>query len=438
MTLSPELIGILGFLAMFVLLAIGIHIGVSLGMVGLIGCGIMLGFSRSISLLVTTPYYVVADYNFIVLPMFILMGEMAFQGGIGILLYRAASKWLGRLHGGLAMATTAASAALGAITGSSLAATATFGKMALPEMRRHNYDDSLSAGVVAASGTLAVMIPPSGIMVLYTILAPVSLGKLMIAGVIPGFISAFIYMVMIYTRVRLNPQLGPRSTEMVSWKDRFASIRWLTPVLIVMLAMLGGIYVGIFSPIEAGAVGAFTVFLVVMARRSLSLSQLMSTLVNTVRASAMIGLVIVGAMVFGRFLMLTELPDALTVFVSSLQISPVAILCVVLAIYIVLGCIMDVPAMIVITVPIFYPVLHGLGLDDIWVAILIIKIVEIAAVTPPIGLNVYVLKGVVGDDVTVGSIFRGIIPFFIMDVLTLVLLVAVPQIALWLPSTMFD
>ncbi|MEJ2739789.1 MAG: TRAP transporter large permease [Dehalococcoidia bacterium] len=415
MTLSPELIGILGFLAMFVLLAIGIHIGISLGVIGLIGCGIMLGFSRSISLLVTTPYYVVADYNFIVLPMFILMGEMAFQGGIGILLYRAASKWLGRLHGGLAMATTAASAALGAITGSSLAATATFGKMALPEMRRHNYDDSLSAGVVAASGTLAVMIPPSGIMVLYTILAPVSLGKLMIAGVIPGFISAFIYMVMIYTRVRLNPQLGPRSTEMVSWKDRFASIRWLTPVLIVMLAMLGGIYVGIFSPIEAGAVGAFTVFLVVMARRSLSLSQLMSTLVNTVRASAMIGLVI-----------------------SNLQISPVAILCVVLAIYIVLGCIMDVPAMIVITVPIFYPVLHGLGLDDIWVAILIIKIVEIAAVTPPIGLNVYVLKGVVGDDVTVGSIFRGIIPFFIMDVLTLVLLVAVPQIALWLPSTMFD
>jgi C4-dicarboxylate transporter DctM subunit len=435
--LSPEMIGILGFLAMFVLLAFGIHIGISLGVIGFIGCGIMLGFSRSLSLMVTTPYYVVADYNFIVLPMFILMGEMAFQGGIGILLYRAASKWLGRLHGGLAMATTAASAALGAITGSSLAATATFGKMALPEMRRHNYDDSLSAGVVAASGTLAVMIPPSGIMVLYTILAPVSLGKLMIAGVIPGFISALIYMVMIYTRVRLNPRLGPRSTELVSWKERFLSIRWLTPVLIVMIAMLGGIYVGIFSPIEAGAVGAFTVFIVVMARRSLSLSQLMSTLVNTVRSSSMIGLVIVGAMVFGRFLMLTELPDALTAFVSNLDISPVAVLAVILAIYIVLGCIMDVPAMIVITVPIFFPVLHGLGLDDIWVAILVIKIVEIAAITPPIGLNVYVLKGVVGDTVTVGNIFRGIIPFFIMDVLTLILLLFVPQIALWLPSTMF-
>jgi C4-dicarboxylate transporter DctM subunit len=435
---SPEVIGILGFAAMFVMLAFGIHIGITLGVIGFIGCGVMLGFSRSLSLLVSTPYYQVADYAFIVLPMFILMGELAFQGGIGMLLYKAASKWLGRLHGGLAMATTAASAALGAITGSSLAAAATFGKMAIPEMRRHNYSEKLSAGVVAASGTLAVMIPPSGIMVLYTILAPVSLGKLMIAGVIPGFISAAIYMVMIYTRVRLNPQLGPKSTEVVSWKERFSSIRWLTPVAVVMVAMLGGIYIGIFSPIEAGSVGAFVVFVVVLARRSVSPSMLMTSLANTVRSSSMIGLVIVGAMVFGRFLMITDLPDALSAFVSGLALHPVGILAVVLLIYIVLGCIMDVPAMIVITVPIFYPVLNGLGLNDIWVAILIIKIVEIAAITPPIGLNVYVLKGVVGDVVTVGDIFRGIIPFFVMDVLTLALLVAVPQIALWLPSTMFD
>jgi C4-dicarboxylate transporter DctM subunit len=275
-------------------------------------------------------------------------------------------------------------------------------------------------------------------MVLYTILAPVSLGKLMIAGVIPGFISAAIYMVMIYTRVRLNPQLGPKSTEVVSWKERFSSIRWLTPVAVVMVAMLGGIYIGIFSPIEAGSVGAFVVFVVVLARRSVSPSMLMTSLANTVRSSSMIGLVIVGAMVFGRFLMITDLPDALSAFVSGLALHPIGILAVVLLIYIVLGCIMDVPAMIVITVPIFYPVLNGLGLNDIWVAILIIKIVEIAAITPPIGLNVYVLKGVVGDVVTVGDIFRGIIPFFVMDVLTLALLVAVPQIALWLPSTMFD
>jgi C4-dicarboxylate transporter DctM subunit len=435
---SPELLGILGFVFMFVLLALGLHIGISLSVIGFIGCALMLGFSRSLSMLVTTPYYVVADYNFIVLPMFILMGEMAFQGGIGVLLYKAASKWLGRLHGGLAMATTAASALLGAITGSTLAAAATFGKIAVPEMRRHNYDDKLSAGVVAASGTLAVLIPPSGIMVLYSILTDVSLGKLMIAGIIPGFMSAAIYMVMIYSKVRLNPSIGPRSTEIVSWKERFASIRWLTPVVVVMIAMLGGIYTGVFTPIEAGSVGAFTVFVVVLARRTVSPSMMVTTLVNTVRASAMIGLVIVGAMVFGRFLMLTELPDALLSFVAGLEISPIGVLVVILLIYIVLGCIMDVPAMIVITVPMFYPLLHGLGLDDIWVAILIIKIVEIAAITPPIGLNVYVLKGVVGGAVSVGDIFRGILPFFVMDVLTLALLVAVPRITLLLPSTMFQ
>jgi C4-dicarboxylate transporter DctM subunit len=290
---------------------------------------------------------------------------------------------------------------------------------------------------VAASGTLAVMIPPSGIMVLYTILTDVSLGKIMIAGIIPGFMSAAIYMVMIYSRVRLNPSMGPRSTEIVSWKERFASIRWLTPVIVVMVAMLGGIYTGVFTPIEAGSVGAFVVFVVVLARRVVTPSMLITTLANTIRASSMIGLVIVGAMVFGRFLMLTELPEALLTFVAGLEIPPVGILVVILVIYVFLGCIMDVPAMIVITVPIFYPLLHGLGLDDIWVAILIIKIVEIAAITPPIGLNVYVLKGVVGEAISVGDIFRGILPFFIMDILTLALLVAVPRITLLLPSTMF-
>ena len=435
--LSPELLGILGFFFMFVLLAMGLHIGISLGVIGFIGCAIMLGFSKSLSMLVTTPYYVVANYAFIVLPMFIFMGEMAFQGGIGILLYKAAAKWLGRLHGGLAMATTAAAAAFGAITGSTLAAAATFGKLAIPEMKRHNYDAKLSAGVVAASGTLAVLIPPSGIMVLYSILTDVSLGKIMIAGIIPGFMSATIYMVMIYFRVRLNPRLGPRSTEIVSWKERFSSVRWLTPVAVVMIAMLGGIYTGVFTPIEAGSVGAFVVFVVVLARRSITPSMLVTTLANTIRASSMIGLVIVGAMVFGRFLMLTDLPEALLAFVTGLAIPPVGVLVVILLIYVVLGCIMDVPAMIVITVPMFYPLLHGLGLDDIWVAVLIIKIVEIAAITPPIGLNVYVLKGVVGDAVSVGDIFRGILPFFVMDILTLALLVAVPKITVWLPSMMF-
>ena len=435
--ISPELIAGLGFLALFVLLALGIHIGIALGFIGFIGCGLMLGFSKSLSLLVTTFFFTATDYSFIVLPMFILMGEFAFQGGIGTLLFTAASKWLGRLHGGLAMATCAANAFFGAVTGSSLAAVATFGKLAIPEMMRLKYDGKIAAGVVAASGTLAVMIPPSGVMVLYAILTEVSLGKMLIAGVIPGFISAIIYMVMIYFRVRLNPRLGPRSTEVVSWKERLSATKWLTPLAVVMIVMLGGLYIGVFTPVEAGSVGAFTVFAIVLARRSLPLAALKTTLANTARTTAMIFLVIAGAMVFGKFIMLAGLPDALLAFVSSLAIPPIGTLVVILLIYIGLGCIMDVPSMLVITLPMFYPLLHGLGLDDIWVAILIIKIVEIAAITPPIGMNIYVLKGVIGDVVTIGDLLRGIFPFLLMDVLTLAILVAFPQIILWLPSTMF-
>jgi C4-dicarboxylate transporter DctM subunit len=231
--------------------------------------------------------------------------------------------------------------------------------------------------------------------------------------------------------------LGPRSTEVVSWKERLAATRWLTPVMVVMIVMLGGIYAGVFSPVEAGSIGAFVVFAVVLARRSLPLAKLKKTLESTARTAGMICLVIVGAMVFGRFIMLTGLPDALLAFVSGLAMPPVGILAVILLIYIGLGCVMDVPSMLVITLPMFYPLLHGLGLDDIWVAILTVKIVEIAAITPPIGMNVYVLKGVIGDVVTIGDLFRGITPFFIMDVLTLAILVAFPQIVLWLPSTMF-
>jgi tripartite ATP-independent transporter DctM subunit len=305
-------------------------------------------------------------------------------------------------------------------------------------MMHHNYDSRLAAGVVAASGTLAVLIPPSGVMVIYCIFTEVSLGGMMMAGIIPGFLSALIYMVMIYVRVRLNPHLGPRSTEVVPWKERLLATRWLTPIAVIMIVMLGGIYLGIFSPVEAGAVGAFTVLVVVLARRSLSLTALRTGLTNAAETSAMIFFVVIGAMIFGKFIALSGLPDLLLAFVTGLTVPPVGILVVILLVYIVLGCVMDVPSMMCITLPMFYPLLHGLGFEDLWVGILIIKIVEIASITPPIGMNVYVLKGVVGDVVSLGGLFQGIIPFFIMDILTLAVLVAFPQISLWLPSMMYQ
>ena len=434
---SPEVLGILGFVAMFVLLALGVHVGIAMAVTGFFGCALMLGFAKSLSQLVATPYFTVADYSFIVLPMFIMMGELAFQGGIGILLYKVASKWMGRLPGGLAMATVAANALFGAISGSTLAATATFGKLAVPEMIRFNYDKKLATGVVASAGTLAVMIPPSGTMVIYCIMTEVSLGKLMMAGFIPGIIIAIIYMVMIYFRVRLNSRLGPPIAESPTWKDRFTSIRWLIPLIVIVIVMLGGIYIGIFSPVEAGAVGAFTVLIVVLARRSLSFSQFKNAIINTTLTTGMICLVLMGAMVFGKFLMLTSLPDHLLHWVSGLQIPPLGVLVVVLVIYIILGCILDVPSMLVITLPIFFPLLAGLGFDGVWLGILVILEVEMGVITPPVGMNVFVLKSVVGEMASIGDIFRGIVPFFYMDILVMVILVAFPVLSLWLPSMMF-
>jgi tripartite ATP-independent transporter DctM subunit len=435
--LSPELIGVLGLLAMFIGLALGIHIGVTLGVLGFAGCVAILGFQKSYSVLVTTPFVTASTYSFIVLPMFILMGEFAFQGGVGRLLFTAASKWLGRLHGGLAMASCAAAALFAAITGSSLATAATFGKVATPEMMRLNYDGKLAAGSVAAAGSLAALIPPSGLMVLYCIFTDVSLGKLFIAGFIPGAISALIYMGMIYIRVRINPSLGPPSDEVVSWKEKISSVRWLTPLVIVVIVMLGGIYGGIFSPVEAGSIGAFVVFVVVLARRSLPLKALKTALENAARTTAMIFFIIIGAMIFGKFLTLSGLPDALMMFIESLAVPRIYILILILIIYVILGAIMDVQAMICITLPIFFPLLSGLGFDGVWLGILTIKIIEIGVITPPIGLNVYVVKGVLGDTISLSDLFKGILPFFYMDVLTLAILVAFPQISLWLPSKMF-
>jgi C4-dicarboxylate transporter DctM subunit len=435
--LSPALVGCLGLLAMLIGLALGIHIGFVLGLLGFLGCVVLIGYAKSLSVLSATPYCTMADFSFVVLPMFILMGEFAFQGGLGELLYAAASKWLGRLHGGLAMATTAASAFFAVITGSSLATVASFGKVAVPEMIRLKYDAKLACGVVAASGSMASLIPPSGLMVFFCIFTQVSLGKLLLAGFIPGFLEALTYMVLIYFRVRLNPSLGPPLTEQVTWKEKALALRWLGPIVITAAVMLGGIYTGVFSPIEAGAIGAFVVFVVICSRRCLSLSLLKTSLSNTARTSAMIFFVVIGAMIFSKFLVLSNLPDMLLTVIAGLEVPPHVILIIVILVYIILGTFMDVIAMLAITLPMFFPLLNGLGFDGVWIGIIIVKVVEMAVITPPIGMNVFVAKAVVGDVVSLGGLFRGILPFFVMDIVSVILLVVFPQICLWLPSMMY-
>jgi len=434
---SPEIIGLIGLVVMVVGLFLSVHIGVVLGGVGLLGCIVIQGFGKGLGLLASTAYYTVSNYGFVALPMFIMMGEFAFQGEIGSLLYTAVSKWMGHRYGGLAMATTVANAMFATIAGDSLSATATFGKIAIPEMIRYKYDKVFACGVVASAGCLAVLIPPSGVMILYCIFTSVSLGKLMIAGFIPGIISTIIYMTYIYTKVRLNPDAAPRSSEIASWKERFYVVRWIIPIAVVMIVMFGGIYTGIFSPIEAGAIGAFTVLILNLARKTFSLSKFVAALANVARTTAMIFFVIIGAMIFSKFLVVAGIPDLVITAITSLHMSKYVVLLIIIILYLIMGCFMTVPAMLAVSLPLFFPLAEGLGFNGIWFGIIIVLMCEIAALTPPVGLNVYVLKAVVGDLLPTGSIFRGIVPFFFLNLIIVAILIAFPQLSLWLPSMMF-
>jgi tripartite ATP-independent transporter DctM subunit len=435
--LSPETLGVVGILAMIAGLFLGVHIGIVLGGVGLLGCIVIAGFAKGIGLLASTAYFTVSNYGFIALPMFIMMGEFAFQGEIGSLLYTAVSKWMGHRYGGLAMATTVANAMFATIAGDSLSATATFGKIAIPEMIRYKYDKVFACGVVASAGCLAVLIPPSGVMILYCIFTSVSLGRLMMAGFIPGIISTIIYMSYIYTKVRLNPGMAPRSSEISSWRERFRVIKWIIPLAVVMIVMFGGIYTGIFSPIEAGAIGAFTVLILNLARGTFSLSKYAAAMANVARTTAMIFLVIIGAMIFSKFLVLAGIPDLVLTAITSLHMSKYVVLFIIIVLYLIMGCFMTVPAMLAVSLPLFFPLAEGLGFNGVWFGIIIVLMCEIAALTPPVGLNVYVLKAVVGDLVPTGGIFRGIVPFFFLNLIIVAILIAFPQLSLWLPSMMF-
>ena len=259
----------------------------------------------------------------------------------------------------------------------------------------------------------------------------------MIAGFFPGIMSAIIYLTYIYTKVRLHPRLAPRSNEVPTWKERFIAIRWLIPIVIVVMVMFGGIYTGVFSPVEAGAIGAFTVFILLMIRRSINLSSFKAGVSNVARTTTMIFLVIIGAMIFSKFLVVAGIPDMMLNFITNLNVSPLMVLIIILIIYLILGTFMGVVAMLAVTLPMFFPLSQGLGFEGVWFGIIIILMCEIAALTPPVGLNVYVLKAVVGDLVSIGAIFRGVIPFFVLNLIIVVILVTFPKISLWLPSMMF-
>lgn len=432
--MTPIDVGVIGIVALLVALFSGMPIGVGMLVVGLGGMIYISGWGAGLGLLKTVPYTTMANYSLSVVPLFILMGEFAFRSGISRDLYSTTYRWLGNLRGGLAMATVGACAGFAAVSGSSLATAGAMGEVALPEMKRYKYDDRLATGCIAAGGSIGIMIPPSVVLIIYGILTEQSIGKLFLAGFIPGVLEAIFYMIVIYIITTRSPIMGPPG-PVTSFREKVTSLKGTWAVLALFLLVIGGIYTGIFSPTEAGAVGAFGTLFWGLARRRFTWQSFIKSLLGAGRITAMAFLILIGAMIFGYFLAVTRLPFALADFVAGLPMNRYIILGAILLIFLFMGCIMEVLGMVILTVPIFFPVVMALNFDPIWFGILTVRAVEMGQITPPVGINVFVIKGV-AQDVSLETIFRGIIPFFLGDICLLALLVAVPQISLFLPGLM--
>jgi len=426
--------GYLGLSAIFVLVVLGMRIAFATALVGFGGIYILKNWAAASGVMGFLPHGIVAHYSLSVIPLFIIMGYFAFYAGLTRDIFWTARQWVGHLPGGLAIASVLGCAGFAACSGASTASAAVMGKVAIPEMREYGYDRKLAAGVVAAGGTLASLIPPSVILVIYGIITEQSIGKLLVAGFIPGIVSAIIYAAMIYFRVKRNPALG-RPMPPVSLKRKLISLRGTSGILLLILLILGGIYSGAFTPTEAGGAGAFGAFLMALGLRRLTWARLKESLLETGKTTIMVFAIIVGVLIFVRFLALTGLPSMFTETVLALPVNRYFVLVAILMVYIFLGMFLDAIGMMMLTLPIVFPAIIGLGFDPIWFGIILVKMCEICLITPPVGLNVYVVRSV-APDIPLEEIFVGILPFLIMDILTVALLVIFPQIVTFLPATM--
>ncbi|MBW2066912.1 MAG: TRAP transporter large permease [Deltaproteobacteria bacterium] len=432
--MSTLTIGFLGFALLMILIFLRMPITVAMGSIGVIGMAYLSGFDAGINLLKTVPYATIANYGFSVVPLFILMGNFCFNAGVSKDLYHTVRSWLGQLRGGLAMATVGACAGFAAVSGSSLATAATMGTVALPEMREYRYDPALATGSISAGGTLGILIPPSVVLVIYGILTEQAIGNLFIAGFIPGILEALFYILTIYLLCKRNPLLGPAGPK-TTLGEKFKSLKDTWMMLVLFLLVIGGIYVGIFSPTEAAGIGASGALFLSLLRRRMNWQGFTTSLMETLKTGSMIFTILISAMVFGYFLAVTRLPFELANVVGGLAVNRYIILMGILAVYIILGCMMVPMAMIILTIPIVFPLIVDQGFDPIWFGIITVRIFEIAQITPPVGMNVFVIKGV-AEDVPMGTIYKGIFPFFVADIVHLILLILFPQIALFLPGLM--
>ena len=436
--MGTDAVAVIGFLVLFALMLLRVPVGMAMGLVGVSGFAYIVGAGPALKAVGHTSMRTVTDYTFGVIPMFLLMGAFVTNSGMSRELFRAANTWVGHRRGGLGIATIIACGGFAAISGSSVATAATFSTVAYPEMRRHNYPQSFAVGVIAAGGTLGAMLPPSTVLAVYGIITEQDIGKLFMAGVVPGVLAALMYILTIniigYWRPGFLPE-GPRATS----QERLAAVRDVWAPLLLFVFVIGGLY-GLpflprFTPTEAGGVGAAGAFIIGVLRGRLGRPEILRSLLQATRTAAAVFTVLIGALLFGYFLTVTQTPQKVTEFMTGLGLGRYGVLALIMLMYLVLGCLMDAMAMIILTIPIIFPVIVHLGFDPIWFGVIIVMTVELGLIHPPVGMIVFVIKSVV-HDVSFATIFRGVLPFIVTDLVRLVLLIAFPMLALWLPSRM--
>jgi tripartite ATP-independent transporter DctM subunit len=424
---------------MLVLIGLRVPIGVAMGGVAFLGLWYLRNFNVALSVLRDTPFVFAANWDLSAIPMFLLMGAIASNSGIGASLFRAAYAWFGGLPGGLAVATNWACAGFGAASGSSIAAAAVMARLAVPEMIKNKYDKALATGVCASGGTLDALIPPSILFVVYGVFAEVSIAKLLLAGILPGLLTAGVYMIMIVVRCWLNPKLGPPvkfSSDDAKWKERWASLREIWPILVLIVAVMGGLYWGVVSPTESGAVGALVATIIGVAQRRLSWHGFIDSFKDAIGTTAQLFFIGIGAVIYTKFLALSGSGVLFTELVGTWAVNPLLLVIAVSGIYLVLGMFLDPLGMILLTIPVFVPMFAALELDLVWFGVLVVKFIGIGLLTPPVGFNIYVVSGALNNQIPLHTIFRGCYWFLACEAVIMTLLIAFPQISLWLPSHM--
>jgi len=433
--LDPVITGIIGTALVFLLLFLGMHIAYAMMFVGFVGVTYLASFEAALPMIARTVYEVSSYFPYTVIPLFIVMGGFAGSSGMTRELYNTFDKWLRRLPGGLGVATIGACAGFAAVSGSSVATAATMGTVAFPEMERFKYHPMLSTGCIAAGGTLGFLIPPSIGFIVYGMLTEQSIGKLLVAGILPGLTLALAYIAIVVAMVKINPALAPASPESVSWREKFSSLLGVWEPLAVFLLVMGGIYGGFFTPTEAGAIGATVLFIVAIAKKKLTWQNLIAALQESIRISVMVLFLVAGANVFSYFLALSTIPMQVAEWAAALEVSPYLIHTIIVVIFLFLGCFLDAISMMVLTMPVIYPVILALGFNPIWFGVIAVLMMEAGLITPPMGLNIFTVAGV-AKKVPVETIFRGVAPFLFAILVVVVLITIFPKIALFLPGMM--